>query len=344
MAASAAGQASAHTPRSDSGAARRRATGRQSSTSRGRSLVPGTANRAAAERVAEEAGVTEEQRVEVLAEALPYLQRFAGKTFVVKYGGAAMTDEGLKEGVMRDIALLAAVGIKPVLVHGGGPEITTWLERTGIEAQFVDGRRVTDEATMEVVEMVLCGKVNKDLVSLLNHRGCSAVGLSGKDGELLSACQEASGKLGRVGEIRGVSEQILLTLLANNHVPVVATVGADEAGGALNINADDAAGAIASKLQAEKLLLMTDVPGILTRKDDPSSLLPEASLGQVQSMLSQGHIEGGMVPKASCCASSVRDGVRAAHIVDGRLPNSLLLEVFTDLGRGTMIHDGDGVL
>ncbi|GAQ79292.1 N-acetyl-l-glutamate kinase [Klebsormidium nitens] len=244
-------------------------------------------------------------RVDVLSEALPFIQRFQNKTVVIKYGGAAMKDESLKEGVIKDVVLLACVGLRPVLVHGGGPEINGWLQKLGIEPVFKQGLRVTDGPTMEVVEMVLTGKVNKSLVSLMNQAGGSAVGLCGKDAKLITARPEGGGEWGFVGEVKRVDVSILNTLVRDGHIPVIASVAADETGQSYNINADTAAGEIAASLGAEKLILMTDVPGLMMDFKDPSTI--------------------------------VHQGVKATHIIDGRLPHSLLLEVLTDEGRGTMI-------
>jgi acetylglutamate kinase len=276
------------------------------------------------------------QRVSVLAEALPYLQRFAGQTIVVKYGGAAMTNEGLKDRVIKDLVLLSTVGIRPILVHGGGPEINQWLAKVGIEPVFKKGLRVTDADTMEIVEMVLVGKVNKSLVSLINTAGGRAVGICGKDGNTLR------GKIrdpdwGFVGDVTSVDTSVLQQLVASGHIPVVATVAMDDTGQALNVNADTAAGELAASIGAAKLILMTDVPGVCTDKDDPSSLIRTLSIAETRELVKDDVIAGGMIPKVECCVKSIAQGVKSAHIIDGRAPHSLLLEILTDEGAGTMI-------
>lgn len=273
---------------------------------------------------------------------------------MIKYGGAAMTDPLLKvralllmvtllvltthsqEGVIRDLVLLSTVGIRPILVHGGGPEINGWLKRLNIEPKFLNGLRVTDAATMEVVEMVLVGKVNKSLVSLINKAGGSAVGMCGKDGNLLAA-RVLDPQLGLVGEVTDVNTSVLTGLVAAGHIPVVATVAADSAGEALNVNADTAAGEIAASLGAEKLILMTDVRGLLRDKSDAQTLIREINIAGVRRLVAEGIVAGGMIPKVECCVRALAQGVRATHIVDGRTPHSLLLEVLTDVGGGTMI-------
>lgn len=261
----------------------------------------------------------------------------AGRTFVIKYGGAAMKDPTLKERVVRDVALLATVGIRPVLVHGGGPEINQWLEKVGIEPKFINGLRVTDEETMDVVEMVLTGRVNKSLVSLINQAGGKAVGMCGKDGELIVARKEPTGTLGFVGEVSAVDVTYLNSVLDAGGIPVVATVAQGEDGHALNVNADIAAGEIAASLGAEKLILMTDVPGVLMDKEDPTTLVRQASIADVRKLKADGIIAGGMIPKVDCCVRSIAQGVTSSHILDGRAEHSLLLEVFTNEGNGTMI-------
>lgn len=276
-------------------------------------------------------------RVEVLSEALPYLQRFAGKTIVIKYGGAAMKDPSLKAGVVSDLVLLACVGVRPVLVHGGGPEINGWLGRLGIEPRFHNGLRVTDADTMDVVEMVLGGRVNKSLVSLIQRAGGRAVGVCGKDSDLIRARRVADESVGFVGEVTSIQAQLLKTLVSDGYLPVVATVASDPTGQALNVNADTAAGEIAASLQAEKLILMTDVAGVLHNRDDPTSLYRELSIRDCAALSDQGIIAGGMVPKVGCCVKSVAQGVKACTILDGRVPHALLTELLTDEGTGTMI-------
>ena len=280
---------------------------------------------------------TEATRVRVLSEALPYIQQFAGRTVVVKYGGAAMKDSTLKDKVMRDVVFLSCVGLRPVVVHGGGPEINSWLDKLGIEPQFKNGLRVTDAATMDVVEMVLVGRVNKEIVSLINRAGGSAVGLCGKDGNLIIARPEGREVIGFVGEVSSMDVKILESLLKNGHIPVVSSVAADETGQAYNINADTVAGELAAALGAEKLILLTDTAGILQDYKDPSTLLYKLDIQQARELIANGIVGGGMIPKVNCCVRSLAQGVRAAHIIDGRIPHALLLEIFTNTGIGSMI-------
>ncbi|CAI5989150.1 unnamed protein product [Closterium sp. NIES-64] len=276
-------------------------------------------------------------RVDILSEALPFIQRFQRKTVVVKYGGAAMKDPTLKEGVIKDLVLLSCVGLRPVLVHGGGPEINTWLTRIGIEPNFKNGLRVTDGPTMEVVEMVLVGKVNKSLVSLINRAGGTAVGMCGKDGRMITA-RQASEDLGFVGDISNVDTTVVKGLVRDGIIPVIATVAADSEGQAYNVNADTAAGEIAASLGAEKLILMTDVPGVMIDpKDTDSSLVKEVDIKGIRKLIADGIVKGGMIPKVECCIRSLAQGVHSTAIIDGRKPHSLLLEVLTDEGAGTMI-------
>ncbi|MDJ0724808.1 MAG: acetylglutamate kinase [Prochloraceae cyanobacterium] len=276
-------------------------------------------------------------RVRVLSEALPYIQKFAGRTVVIKYGGAAMKDTNLKEGVIRDIVFLYSVGLRPVVVHGGGPEINSWLERLGIEPQFKDGLRVTDAATMDVVEMVLVGRVNKELVALINRAGALAVGLCGKDGNLITARQVGKEGIGFVGEVSSVNIKLVKSLVQSGYVPIISSVAADENGQAHNINADTAAGEIAAALDAEKLILLTDTPGILEDYRDPTTLLTKLQIQQARKLIDRGIVGGGMIPKVECCVRSLAQGVRAAHIIDGRIAHALLLEIFTNEGIGSMI-------
>ena len=280
---------------------------------------------------------TDADRVRVLSEALPYIQQFAGRTVVIKYGGAAMKDSSLKDKVIRDIIFLACVGVRPVIVHGGGPEINNWLNKLGIEAQFKDGLRVTDAPTMDVVEMVLVGRVNKELVSLINRAGGHGVGLCGKDGQLVQARRVDKEGIGFVGEVSKVNAKIVHCLVNNNYIPVISSVAADEDGQAYNINADTFAGEIAAALGAEKLILLTDTPGILQDYQDPSTLLTKLDIKQARDLIAQGIVGGGMIPKVNCCVRSLAQGVRAAHIIDGRIPHAVLLEIFTDQGIGSMI-------
>ncbi|WP_026732416.1 acetylglutamate kinase [Fischerella sp. PCC 9605] len=276
-------------------------------------------------------------RVKVLSEALPYIQQFTGRTVVVKYGGAAMKDSNLKDKVIRDIVFLSCVGLRPIVVHGGGPEINSWLDKLGIEPQFKNGLRVTDAPTMDVVEMVLVGRVNKEIVSLINQAGGSAVGLCGKDGNLIKARPQGEEGIGFVGEVCNVNTKILETLVNSGYIPVVSSVAADDNGQAYNINADTVAGEIAAALGAEKLILLTDTRGILKDYKDPSTLIPKVDIKEARELIANGVVSGGMIPKVNCCVRSLAQGVRAAHIIDGRIPHALLVEIFTDGGIGSMI-------
>lgn len=279
---------------------------------------------------------TSQDRVDILSEALPFIQKFQGKTVVVKYGGAAMKSEVLKDGVIKDLVLLSCVGLRPVFVHGGGPEINEWLGKVGIQPQFKNGLRVTDGPTMEVVEMVLVGKVNKSLVSLINRAGGNAVGLCGKDGKLITA-RPAGSDLGFVGEVADINTSVLEAIVGNGSIPVIASVAADNNGQAYNINADTVAGEIAASLGAEKLILLTDVAGLLLDRNNPQSLVKEVDIKGVKKLIEEGTVSGGMIPKVNCCIRSIAQGVRTASIIDGRLPHSLLFEILTDEGAGTMI-------
>ena len=276
-------------------------------------------------------------RVSVLSEALPYIQRFAGRRIVVKYGGAAMVHAELRDAVFRDIALLASVGVQPVVVHGGGPEINTWLKRLDIPSEFRGGLRVTDSDTMDVVEMVLVGRVNKQIVNGLNRLGASAVGLSGSDGRLVEARQWGDGNHGLVGDVARGNPDVLEPLLARGYVPVISSVAANPDGESHNINADTVAGELAAALEAEKLILLTDTQGILRDRDNPDSLIRQLRLSEARQLIHDGVVAGGMTPKTECCIRALAQGVAAAHIVDGRVPHALLLEVFTDAGIGTMV-------
>ncbi len=275
-----------------------------------------------------------------LIEALPYIRKFSGKTVVIKYGGSAMTDEGLRGRIIQDIALLKYVGLRPLLVHGGGPAINAMLQKVGVESRFENGLRITDSATMEITEMVLAGKVNKELVQLLQLHGVDAVGLSGKDGGLLNAVKRDSknGDLGFVGSIKGVNTRILEVMFENGFVPVIAPVSADQNGTTYNINADDAAVAIASALKAEKLLFLTDVPGILRSVDDPKSRISRVNSSEAYELIRCGTVSGGMVPKVRSAARASEQGVSATHIIDGNMPHALLLELLTSKGVGTLIE------
>ena len=280
--------------------------------------------------------LSNEIRSQVLIDALPYIQKYNDKIVVIKYGGNAMTNEELKDDVMSDIVLLNLVGIKTVLVHGGGPEINDMLKRVGIESKFINGLRYTDEATVDIVRMVLAGKVNKELVSHLTKHGGKALGLCGIDGQMM-LCHKLEGEvdLGFVGEIDRVDTKPILDALAGGYVPVISTVACDEQGQTYNINADTAAARIAAELKAENLILMTDIVGLLRDKDDTSTLISEVQVSEVPFMKRQGIISGGMIPKIDCCVEAVRRGVKKTCIIDGRVPHSILIELFTSEGIGT---------
>jgi acetylglutamate kinase len=281
--------------------------------------------------------ISNADRARVLVQALPYIQKYAGKTVVVKYGGNAMVNEVLKDAVMSDIVLMQLVGINVVLVHGGGPEISAMLKKIGKESRFVDGLRVTDAETVDVVQMVLAGKVNKDLVQLLERHNGRAIGLCGLDGGMMKAKKLAAGEdLGFVGEITEVNTEIVSQTTANGYVPIVATVAGGENGEVYNINADIAAARIAAEMGAIKLILMTDIKGLLSDKEDESTLIPVVNVSDVPKLQNQGIISGGMIPKIDCCVEAVRRGVSRAHIIDGRIPHSILIELFSDEGIGTM--------
>ena len=276
-------------------------------------------------------------KAQVLNDALPYIQKYHDKIVVIKYGGNAMTSEELKNAVMSDIVLLSLVGIKAVLVHGGGPEISEALKRMQIESRFIGGLRYTDAETAEVVRMVLAGKINKALVSLLEQHGGRALGLCGSDGGMLQVKKlEGDQDLGFVGEITGVKVQPILDALNNGYIPVIATVATDSAGQVYNINADTAAARIASALQAENLILMTDIRGLLRDKDDESTLIPEVQVSEVPHLVKQGIISGGMIPKIECCVEAVRRGVSKTCIIDGRIQHSILIEMLSNEGIGTL--------
>lgn len=282
--------------------------------------------------------ISNQDMSQVLIDALPYIQKYNNKILVIKYGGNAMTNKELKDAVMTDIALLSQIGVKVVLVHGGGPEINEMLGRLGIESRFVNGLRYTDAETIDVVKMVLAGKVNKELVQLLAHHNGSAVGLCGIDGEMLTAekmTTEDGQDLGFVGEITEVNTKPILDALANGNVPVIATVATDKDGNTYNINADTAAARIAAELGAENLILMTDIAGLLRDKDDPSTLIPEVNVSDVPFLKRQGIISGGMIPKIDCCVEAVRRGVNKTVIIDGRVPHSILIEILSNEGIGT---------
>lgn len=285
--------------------------------------------------------ISNQDKSQVLIDALPYIQKYNNKILVIKYGGNAMTNKELKDAVMTDIVLLSLVGVKVVLVHGGGPEINDMLKRLGIESRFVNGLRYTDEATVDVVKMVLAGKVNKELVQLLAQHKGSAVGLCGIDGGMLTAKKMTSGDgqdLGFVGEITKVNTKPILDALANGNVPIIATVATDEDGNTYNVNADTAAARIAAELGAENLILMTDIAGLLRDKDDPATLIPEVNVSEVPFLKMQGIISGGMIPKIDCCVEAVRRGVNKTVIIDGRVPHSILIEILSNEGIGTQFR------
>ena len=281
-----------------------------------------------------------EAQAEILLEAMPYIEKYQNKILVVKYGGNAMTDETLKQLVMRDMTLLQFVGIKVVLVHGGGPEISQTLKHMGIESRFVGGLRYTDEETAEVVRMVLAGKVNKGLVHMLGALGARAIGLSGIDGRML-LCSKESEELGFVGKIDQVDTHVITSCLDAGYLPVISSVGFDDAGNIYNVNADTAASAIAGALKAESLILMTDVRGLLRRKDDESSLIKKVYVSDIPSLEKEGVISGGMIPKIHCCRDAIRNGVHRVFITDGRVKHSILLELLSNEGQGTMFVKGD---
>ena len=279
------------------------------------------------------------QRAEVLTAALPYIKKYSGKTVVVKYGGNAMINEQLKQQVMEDIVLLWLIGVKVVLVHGGGPEISETMVKLGKKAQFVDGLRVTDKETVDIVQMVLAGKVNKSLVNLLQTKGGHAVGLSGIDGGIIEA-KIKNEALGFVGQITKIRTQPITDLLEKNYIPVISTVASDRQGNVYNINGDTAAAYIAGALGAERLIMMTDIAGILTDKDDPSTLIPHITIEESRKLYDSGVISGGMIPKVDCCIEALEKGVNNVIIMDGRIPHSILMELLTDEGAGTMVMKG----
>ena len=279
------------------------------------------------------------ERAEVLTAALPYIKKYSGKTVVIKYGGNAMINEELKQQVMEDIALLWLIGVKVVLVHGGGPEISETMKKLGKEAVFIDGLRVTDKETVDIVQMVLAGKINKTLVNLIQMKGGHAVGLSGIDGGILEA-KVKDERLGFVGEITKVRTQPITDLLEKNYIPVVSTVASDRMGNTYNINGDTAAAYLAGSLGAERLIMMTDIAGILMDKDDPSTLIPSITVSEAKKLYDQGVISGGMIPKVDCCIEALEHGVNNVVIMDGRIPHSILMELLTDEGAGTMVMKG----
>lgn len=288
-------------------------------------------------RKAENMDINNAQKAEIIAHALPNIQMYRKKTVVVKYGGNAMINEKLKEAVMRDLVLLSTVGIKVVLVHGGGPAINKALEKMNIESKFADGLRVTDKETVDVVQMVLAGKVNKDLVCQIGNLGGHAIGLSGMDGGMLK-CRPLDDKHGYVGEITEINMEAVTEILNNNWIPVISTIGYDDKGNCYNINADTAAAAIAGELKAEALVSMTDIVGLLRDKDDESTLIHRVYISDTPALIAEGIISGGMIPKIDSMTQALREGVKKAFIIDGRVPHSILMELLTDEGMGTMFR------
>ena len=280
--------------------------------------------------------LTNMERAEVLTQALPYIKKYSGKIVVIKYGGNAMVNERLKQQVMEDLALLWLIGVKVVLVHGGGPEISETMKRLGKQAQFVNGLRVTDKETVDIVQMVLAGKVNKTLVNLLQMKGGHAVGLSGIDGGIIEATMKDEA-LGYVGKITRIRTQPITDLLEKNYIPVISTVASDRLGNTYNINGDTAAAYIAGALNAVRLIMMTDIAGILRDKDDPSTLIPALTVKEAKKLFDEGVISGGMIPKVDCCIEAINKGVKHVVIMDGRVPHSILMELLTDEGAGTMV-------
>ena len=279
---------------------------------------------------------TNQERAEVLVQALPNIKKYSGKTVVIKYGGNAMINEDLKQQVMEDICLLWLIGVKVVLIHGGGPEISETMKKFGKKSEFVNGLRVTDKETVDIVQMVLAGKVNKTLVNLLQMKGGHAVGLSGIDGGILEATMKDEA-LGYVGEITKIRTRPITDLLEKNYIPVVSTIASDRLGNTFNINGDTAAASIAGALGAERLIMMTDIAGILRDKDDPSTLIPSVTVSEAKQLFEEGVISGGMIPKVDCCIEAIEKGVRHVVIMDGRVPHSILMELLTDEGAGTMV-------
>ncbi len=280
--------------------------------------------------------LSNKERAEVLTQALPYIRRYVGQTVVIKYGGHAMTNEQLKQQVMEDVVLLWFIGVKVVLVHGGGPEISELMERLGKKPEFLDGLRVTDKETVDIAQMVLAGKVNKTLVNLLQMKGGKAMGISGMDGRLIQAKMK-NARLGYVGSITQVNIGPVMDLLEKGYIPVISTLGCDREGNTYNINGDTAAANIAGALGAEKLIMMTDIDGILRDKDDPSTLIPEITINEANKLYEDGIVTGGMIPKVECCIDAIHKGVKNVVILDGRVPHSILMELLTDEGAGTMV-------
>ena len=279
------------------------------------------------------------ERAQVLVQALPYIKRYTGKIVVIKYGGNAMVNEHLKQQVMEDIVLLWLIGVKVVLIHGGGPEISGMMKKVGKEPNFINGLRVTDKETIDIVQMVLAGKVNKDLVNLLQTKGGHAIGLSGLDGGIIEAVTK-NPELGFVGEITKIRSKPIHDILEKNYIPVISTIASDRQGNTYNINGDTAAAYIAGALGAERLIMMTDIAGILEDKDDPSTLIPHITVSEAKKLYDSGVISGGMIPKVDCCIEALEQGVKNVTIMDGRIPHSILMELLTDEGAGTMVMKG----
>ena len=284
--------------------------------------------------------LTNAQRADVLTQALPYIKKYYNKIIVVKYGGNAMINDELKDAVMGDMVLLSTIGIRVVLVHGGGPEITEMLSRVGKKSEFVNGLRVTDKESMDIVQMVLAGKINKNLVNLIQSKGGKAIGLCGIDGHMIKA-KQLDEALGFVGEITDVDVSAILDVLEKGYIPVISTVGYDDNGNSYNINADTAAASIAASLGAESLISMTDIDGILRDKNDPSTLIPKIYVSDAPQLMRDGIISGGMIPKIKCCIEAIRRGVDKVFIIDGRIPHAILIEILTDEGIGTMFVSGN---
>ena len=283
--------------------------------------------------------ISNAERARILVHALPYIQKYTGKIVVIKYGGNAMINEKLKDSVIRDVVLLSLVGVKVVLIHGGGPEISEMLEKIGKEVKFVNGLRVTDKETIDVVQMVLAGKVNKSLVNLIQNCGGKAIGLSGIDGHMIEAKMKNE-QLGYVGDITDINIDPILDVIEKGYIPVISTIGCDKDGNTYNINADTAAARIAGKLHAESLISLTDIAGVMRDKDDPATLIPKMSVKESEKLIADGVIVGGMIPKVECCTNAIKWGVHKVFIIDGRVPHSILIETLTDEGIGTMF-EGD---
>ena len=277
------------------------------------------------------------ERANIICEALPYIHQYSGKTLVIKYGGNAMNDEAITTTILQDVAALKIVGVNPILVHGGGPEINRLLDKVGIQSQFVGGMRVTDEATMEIAQMVLCGKINKNSAGELNSMGVKAIGLCGKDSQLIKA-EKLDEKLGYVGKITEINAELLELLARDEFIPVIASIATDDHGNSYNVNADVAAAAIGAAMHAEKLLFLSDIDGIMANKDNRQTLIDRISISDLRAMIERGDITGGMVPKANSCIDAIERGIGSVFVLNGTLPHSILLELFTDSGVGTMIE------